>query len=212
MIKKHLPISALILSLSAPALGQRTGEETVPPPAPDFRSSDSPNAATTEPYTLESDRYPIVPTTPTVLPPELMERPPLAPSTQSPNYTDQTRLSTSEHKPSLSWRARAHKLKQSPAAKQRTVASKYDAAIVTLIGTLPQFGLRVEMLNSKAGELLALPIDPNNHQKYIFVLSEMPPGTVTIKVAPWSQSKASNAMIEAILQSLEQSTPTKGGL
>ncbi len=209
-MKHYLPIFSLILSLSLPAHGQLPAEDGIPPPAPDFRSSDSFDASNSGPTALERDRRPILPTSPSILPPELKQRPPLAPSSPSVNFTEQTRVSISSHKAPLSWRAKAHRLKQSSSAQQRILRSTYDAAIVTLIGALPKFGLRVEILNSKAGELLALPIDAKISQKYIFVLCEMPPGAVTVKGSAWAPSKASNALIETILQSIEQPALIKG--
>lgn len=210
-MKHYLAILTSTICLCAPALGQVPAEDGLPAVAPDFRRSDVPDVVNGEPTAMDRDRRPIVPSTPTVLPPELIPRPPLAPVSPEASFNEQSRQSSGGHKPPLSWRARAHKLKLSSTGQQRTIYAKYDAAIVTLIGTLSQFGLRVEMLNSKAGELLALPIDAKSNQRYIFVLCEMPPGTVTIKAAAWSQSKTSTTLIETILLAIEKSTALKGG-
>jgi hypothetical protein len=93
-------------------------------------------------------------------------------------------------------------LRLSNTAQRVQLQCGYDAAIMGLVSLLPQVGLRVQTLNSKAGELLAVPIEPVSSQRFIFTFAEMPPGTVTIKAAPWSQDKAASAQIDAIFQSL----------
>lgn len=142
-----------------------------------------------------------VPIAPVVMPPDVPPRPPLVaipPGTPIPAGLP----NNSPIRESLAWRAKAHKLRISPAASQQTLNTNYDAAIMTLISALSQSGLRVHTLNSKAGELLAVPVDTRSTQRYVFVVSEMPPGTVTIKGTAWSQSKTSAATLDAVFQSL----------
>lgn len=168
---------ALLFLLAPPALCQEPFEtEEMPPLAPQ-----------------------IVPVIPTVLPPEVPPRPPLIP-VQSASSSAPAPL----QKQPLAWRARAHRLKQSAAPQQKILHTTYDAAIMMLISALSPAGLRVEVLNSKSGELLAVPVEQRSSQKYIFVFSEMPPGVVTVKAAAWSASKSSSSMIDSVLQTMEQ--------
>jgi len=156
--------------------------------------------ALSQPTSDESQVTPVMPITPVVLPPDVPPRPPLI--AVPPTVADMNVSTQPMQKESLAWRARAHKLRLSNTAAQQILSTNYDAAIMTLIGALSQCGLRVQTLNSKAGELLAVPIDVKTTQKYIFVIAEMPPGTVTIKATSWSQTNNAAALIDTILQSL----------
>lgn len=140
----------------------------------------------------------VVPSTPLVLPPDVPPRPPLPirvdPATVAASAPDVV----PSHKPPLAWRARAHKLRLSNSAPQVVLQANYDNAVMQLIGAIGQAGLRVDTLNSKAGELLAVPLDVRASQKYVFVFAEMPPNTVTIKATPWSQTKTSAATLDFV--------------
>lgn len=144
----------------------------------------------------------VVPTTPFVMPPDVPPRPPLQIRTVATSAPISDASAPAQHKPPLAWRARAHKLRQSNSAAQVVLQTNYDNAIMQLIAALGQAGLRVDTLNSKAGELLAVPLDSRISQRYVFVFAEMPPNTVTIKVAAWSQTKTSAATIDTVLNAL----------
>lgn len=152
-----------------------------------------------------------LPQSTTVFPPDVPPRPPLIAIPKEITEASEPTFAQSPHKPPLSWRARAHKLKLARNAQQITLESNYDAAIMSLIGSLSQSGLRIDTLNSKAGEVLALPADNRTNHKFIFVLSEMPPGTVTIKGAAWTQSKASSTVIDSVFQAVQQQTTLRRG-
>jgi hypothetical protein len=160
-----------------PAIAQQAADDAMPPTAP------------------------AIPVTPTVSPPEVPARPPLIAVPQSAPVPAALPLNAPV-KESLAWRARAHKLRVTNGGLQQQISATYDAAIMTLISALSQSGLRVQTLNSKAGELLAMPVDTRSTQKYVFVVTEMPPGTVTIKATPWSQSKTAAVTLESVFQAL----------
>jgi hypothetical protein len=140
-----------------------------------------------------------LPTTTLVLPPQVPPRPPLI---AIPNNELVPIQLNSPQKESLAWRACAHRLRSSNSAQQQTLASTYDAAVMNLISALSASGLRVQTLNSKAGELLAVPTDGRSAQKYVFVVSEMPPGTVTIKGTTLLPTKQQNVILNSIFETL----------
>jgi hypothetical protein len=144
---------------------------------------------------------PVAPIAPVVLPPEVPPRPPLVAVPQSPNIGMPMPAPT-PGKESLAWRARAHQLRLSNNAQQQQIAATYDAAIMTLISALSQSGMRVQTLNSKAGEVLAVPLDGRPSPKLVFVVAEMPPGTVTIKGAAVGNSKTAPASIDAVFRAM----------
>jgi hypothetical protein len=147
-----------------------------------------------------------VPVLEDVIPPPVPERPlPLPPAAGS-------LAAPVLPKPALAWRAKAQELRTDEQAACRVVNGSYDAALMALVACLPQFGLRLESLNSDAGELLAGNIDGANPYKLIFVINEMPPDTVTIKAAPLSGPKSSAAVAQNVLRSLNPSIASRGTL
>lgn len=144
---------------------------------------------------------PVAPIAPVVLPPEVPPRPPLVAIPVSASTPSAVASQLSAKEP-LAWRARAHQLRLSNTAQQQQFATNYDSAIMTLLSALSQSGMRVQTLNSKAGEILAVPIDGKSAPKLVFVLAEMPPGTVTIKAAATGNSKTAPMNIDAIFRAM----------
>jgi hypothetical protein len=115
-------------------------------------------------------------------------------------------------KPPLSWRSRALDLNSDSQAPCRVLAGSCDEATLNLLSALPQFNLKVGVLNSAAGELLAVSVDPNNSQKIVFTINEMPEGTVTIKAAAFPSTKQGATLVQTLLQSLNTTASGRGTL
>jgi hypothetical protein len=190
--------------LTQPASAQTAQTDAMPPTAPDFQKRQPQSETNAIPVESKTGQDPLI------KPPDLPARPPLIPIPSFGNVDQPSAESQSStapaHKRSLAWRARAHKLKQSSSAPQKVLTAGYDEAIMTLLSSIAQANLRVDTLNSKAGELLAVPVDPASAHKYIFVFSEMPPGTVTIKASAWSTNKNSSAVIDSVFQAIDRAS------
>lgn len=162
----------------------------------------------------------VVPVTPETLPPDVPPRPwppqlPVAPSAQASEPATAAAIPVAPPviKPSASWRNLAQQLRASDQAACRTINGTYDAAFMALLTSLPRFNLRAEVVNSDAGELLASSTDGINSHKIVFVIYEMPAGTVNIKAAPLAGYKQMNAStLKTMLQALNPPAPAKGTL
>jgi hypothetical protein len=115
-------------------------------------------------------------------------------------------------KPPLAWRARAQDLNSDNQAPCRVVSGSSDEVTMSLLSSLPQFNLKLAVLNSDAGELLAVSTDPNNSQKLVFTINEMPEGTVTIKGAALPGNTQGTTLVQTILQTLNTTATRRGTL
>jgi len=169
-----------------------------------------------------------------VLPPAVPDRPPppppasafVRPALQPPGFLGQAGigrpLQTQDGdnrpsivyppKPPLSWRAKAMELNSDSQAPCRVVPGSSDEVTMSLLSSLPQFNLKVAVLNSDAGELLAVSTDPNNKQKVVFTINEMPEGTVTIKGVALPVNSQGTSLVQAILQALNTTATRRGTL
>lgn len=204
------------ISLSCLLLGTQVLAQNnfAPPPvAPDHADDDSQQVS-------PDDQSMLLPTTPAVLPPTLPDRPAIerALPFSPPAATDANSLMLSQFekrpvKVPLTWRAKALKLNAGEAgAANCTVNCAFDDAIMALVGALPSQGLRVEVLNSKAGELLAAPTDEQARQRFVFTLSETEPGTVLIKGSPMWSNKKGNDTIQSVLKAIAPDTKRRSAL
>lgn len=195
-------------SLVRPPVGRTRGETNFPPGY------------------YRPDEALLTPTAPDVMPPDLPPRPPvqalLGPpqsviSAGAPAHV----LSADERmasmpppvKPPLAWRAKALRIET---AADRSTARVFDCnpddAMMALLSALPANGLRVDVLDSKGGELLAAPSNPKARQRYIFVVSELEPGRVAVKGSPQWASKGADDLSASVLRSIAPSEQRRGSL
>lgn len=73
---------------------------------------------------------------------------------------------------------------------------------MSLLTALPAQSLRAEVLNSKAGELLAAPADTRSHDRYVFTICETEPGSVMLKGIPLNKGKQGDDLVQTILRGL----------
>jgi hypothetical protein len=186
-MRKNTLFLATLICLAAPAQAQEGLEQPV---------VDSPVPATSE-----------------VIPPPVPDRPPLAtPVNPAPSPSpDGPALIAPIVKPALAWRARAQDLKTNEQAQSRSFCAAYDDVLLALISSLPKFNLRVDVLNSDSGELLACTAEPDSQQRIIFAITEMPPGNVIVKASAFGSSKQLPTLIQNVMQSLTVNPPIRRG-
>jgi hypothetical protein len=162
------------------------------------------------------------PATPSALPPDLPARLPVESAIPFNSALTGGSVGTSWKadnagiKPSLAWRAKAYGMQSgNEASTSRELNGQFDDAVMALLSALSKQNLRVETLNSKAGEVLAAPTGTAqslSRQRYIFTLCETSPGVVVLKAAPLINNKEGRDLLQQLLRSLSTDMPSRGSL